>query len=111
MRTGVFEPLAIASLARLIGSARESGAARVARWVLAIALVIFGVDHFLALGFITSLVPAWIPLHVFWAALFGAAFIACAMALTFGVWVVTLHLPRTLGFYGIPGAMRRVSRA
>ena len=24
----------------------------------------------------------------------------------FGIWVVTLHLPRTLGFYGIPGALQ-----
>ena len=24
----------------------------------------------------------------------------------FGIWVVTLHLPRVLGVYGIPGAPR-----
>lgn len=85
LRTGVFEPLAIASLAWLIGSARESGAAPVARWVLALALVVFGVDYFLALGFIASLVPAWIPLHAFWVALFGAAFIAAGLAFAFEI--------------------------
>ena len=81
--------------------------------------IIFGIDHFLALVFIANLIPAWIPFHVFWVAFFGAAFIAagvsiglnlllrwgaCGLGLMFGIWVVTLHLPRVLGLYGIPNA-------
>ena len=27
------------------------------------------------------------------------------IGLMFGIWVITLHVPRTLGFYGIPGAL------
>jgi hypothetical protein len=78
-------------------------------------------DHFLALAFIATLLPAWIPWHVFWVTFFGAAFIAAGLSiglnfvqrwgaacigLMFGIWVVTLHLPRVLGLYAIPGAPR-----
>ena len=60
-----------------------------------------------------------IPWHVFWVALFGVAFIAAGLSiglnrlerpgafgigLMFAIWVVTLHVPRVLGLYGIPGA-------
>jgi hypothetical protein len=34
--------------------------------------VVFGVDHFLALDLIASLVPAWMPGHLFLASLTGA---------------------------------------
>jgi hypothetical protein len=30
---------------------------------------------------------------------------ATGVGLMFGIWVVTLHLPRVLGLYGIPGAL------
>jgi uncharacterized membrane protein len=120
LRTTAFEPLALASLAWLM--ARDSTPrllARGSRLVLAVALVVFGVDHFLALGFIANLLPKWIPWHVFWVAFFGVVFIASGVSmavnflqrwgafgngLMFGIWVVTLHLPRVLGIYGIPGA-------
>lgn len=87
--------------------------------MLGLALLAFGVDHFLALGFIANLLPKWIPWHVFWVAFFGVVFIAGGVSiafnflrrwgafgngLMFGIWVVTLHLPRVLGLYGIPGA-------
>jgi hypothetical protein len=83
-------------------------------------MIVFGVDHFLALVGIGSLLPAWIPWHVFWVAFFGIVFIAggaciglgilerwswAGIGLMFGIWVFTLHVPRTLGFYGIPGAL------
>jgi hypothetical protein len=82
-------------------------------------MIIFGIDHFLALIFIANLLPAWIPGHVFWVAFFGVAFIAAGLGialnvlsrsaaaglgLMFGIWVITLHLPRVLGLYGIPNA-------
>jgi len=123
LRTVVFEPLAIASLAWLApgrgGTPRWL--AHLSRYVLALALVVFGVDHFLALAFIATLLPGWIPWHVFWVAFFGIAFVAAGLSigfnvlqrwgaagigLMFGIWVVTLHLPRVLGLYGIPGAPR-----
>ncbi|MGC2330468.1 MAG: hypothetical protein WA581_03370 [Candidatus Acidiferrales bacterium] len=121
LRTGVFEPLSMAGLAWLLpgAAAIPRFLALAARWIFAVSLVIFGVDHFLVFRFIVGLVPSWIPWHAFWSAFFGVAFIAAGMgialtflarwsyagiALMFGIWVVTLHLPRVLGLYGIPGA-------
>lgn len=123
LRTTVFEPLALASLAWLLPGrgATPSLLARGGRYLLALSLIVFGVDHFLALVFIASLLPGWIPWHVFWVAFFGVAFIAAGLSiglnllegwgaagigLMFGIWVVTLHLPRVLGLYAIPGAPR-----
>jgi hypothetical protein len=121
LRTIVFEPLSLACIALLL-----PGTAVTPKWlsiacraVIAIAMIVFGVDHFLGLAFIASLLPAWIPLHTFWVAFFGTVFIACAVGiglgilerwswiaigLMFAIWVITLHIPRTVGFYHIPGA-------
>jgi uncharacterized membrane protein len=121
LRTVVFEPLALASLAWLLPDRADMPGwlTRLSRYALALSLIVFGVDHFLALAPIASLIPAWIPFHLFWVAFFGAALIAAGlgfaigvlerpaaagMGLMFGIWVVTLHLPRVLGLYGIPGA-------
>jgi uncharacterized membrane protein len=122
LRTVVFEPLSLASIALLL-----PGHAATPKWlsvssriVIAIAMIVFGVDHFLALVGIGSLVPGWIPWHVFWVAVFGVVFIACGvgiglrilerwswfgLGLMFAIWVITLHIPRTLGFYNVPGAI------
>jgi uncharacterized membrane protein len=121
LRTIVFEPLSIAALAWLIP---ESGVPRVltvfSRYILAVSFIVFGIDHFLALTGIGTLVPSWIPWHVFWIAFFGAVFVAAGLSFAFGIlehwasigvglmfaiWVVTLHVPRTLGYYGVPGAL------
>ena len=111
LRTGVFEPLAMASLAWLLPgvAAIPRFLALAARWIFAVSLVIFGVDHFLVLQFIAGFVPSWLPWHTFWSVFFGVAFIAAGIgialnvlarwsyvgiALMFGIWVVTLHLAR-----------------
>ena len=123
LRTVVFEPLAIGVLAWLLPGmdAIPSLLARASRYLLAVSFIVFGVDHFLALAPIGMLVPNWIPWHVFWIAFFGADFIAAGLSiglnillrwgaagigLMFAIWVFTLHLPRVLGLYGIPGAPR-----
>src|SRR5579862_7557651 len=112
-RTGVFEPLSIAALAWLLPDPDHTPRwlARESRYLLALSLIVFGVDHFLDLAPIGTLIPPWIPWHVFWIAFFGAAFIAAGISiafnfmlrwsafcfgLMFAIWVVTLHLPRTL---------------
>jgi uncharacterized membrane protein len=122
LRTVVLEPLALAAFALLLPGegAMPVWVTRTSRWVIALAFIVFGVDHFLALVFIGSLLPDWIPWHVFWVAFFGVIFIAgglsiglrllerwgaAGVGLMFGIWVIALHLPRTLGFYSIPGAL------
>ena len=121
LRTRVFEPFTIASIALLLPGkdALPGYIIRGSRLLLALSLIVFGVDHFLALKFIATLIPVWIPWHEFWVAFFGAGLVAAGLSIginllarwaygltgvMFGIWVVTLHLPRTLGFYGVPGA-------
>ena len=123
LRTAVFEPLALACIAWLLPdwNAMPALLVRVSRYLLGLSLIVFGVDHFLALVGIGTLLPDWIPWHVFWVAFFGAVFIASGLSiasnylqrwgaagvgLMFAIWVFTLHLPRVLGLYGIPGAPR-----
>jgi uncharacterized membrane protein len=121
LRTVVFEPLSIACLAFLIAGRTTLPAwlERASRYLLAVSLIVFGVDHFLGLAFIANLIPRWIPFHAFWVAFFGVAFIASGfsialdllltwgaggLGLMFATYVITLHIPRVLGLYGIPGA-------
>jgi uncharacterized membrane protein len=47
----------------------------------AIAMAIFGADHFIAAKFVAQTVPSWIPWHLFWAYFVGAALIAAALSL------------------------------
>jgi uncharacterized membrane protein len=122
LRTIVFEPLSLACLAWLVaGSMTPGWLVRGSRRLLGASLIVFGVDHFLALAFIATLIPGWIPWHVFWVAFFGVGLIAAGLSIglnlvlrwgaagigsMFGIWVLTLHVPRVLGWYGIPGAPR-----
>ncbi|HKV41785.1 MAG TPA: hypothetical protein VJX67_21455 [Blastocatellia bacterium] len=81
------------------------------RFLFAISSIVFGVDHFLVLGLIASLVPAWIPWHLFWAYFTGAGFIAAGiciaanlvarwagalLGLMFLLWFLVLHAPRVM---------------
>src|SRR5436309_10666363 len=120
-RTNVLEPIAISSLAWLAPGLGciPRWLHRASRYLLAFALIVFGVAHFQVLTFIVSLVPGWIPWHWFWTVFFGVAFIAAGvsfatgflqrwaalgMVLMFVLWLVTIHLPPVLNSFRIPGA-------
>ncbi|WP_260737554.1 DoxX family protein [Tunturiibacter lichenicola] len=79
------------------------------RFVFVISLVIFAIQHFIYARFVATLVPRWIPGHLFWAYFVGVAFIGAALAIAakvqaklaalllgtmFLLWVLVLHLPR-----------------
>lgn len=81
----------------------------VGRFLFAIPLVVFGIQHFQYARFIATLVPSWIPGHLFFAYFVGVAFVAAALSIAtkikaglgatwlgimFLLWVIVLHLPR-----------------
>jgi uncharacterized membrane protein len=120
-RTNVLEPIAIGSLAWL-GPGLDGiprWLHRASRYLLAFALIVFGIAHFQVLTFIASLVPGWIPWHRFWTVFFGVAFIsagvsfatgfllrwaALGVGLMFALFTVTIHLPPVVNFFRALGA-------
>lgn len=122
IRTRAFETLTLCAAASMLagthaghstGLWRNSASLLVSigRYFFAISAVIFGVDHFFILGFIASLIPNWIPFHMFWAWFTGAAFVAAGLSIATGwkarwgatwlgimffLWFVLLHAPRVL---------------
>lgn len=74
-----------------------------------------GIQHFMFTSFVATLVPAWIPDHLFWARLAGVALIAGGAGLLFPptarlaaimsglmifTWFIILHIPRALSAAG-----------
>jgi uncharacterized membrane protein len=77
----------------------------------AISLLAFGVAHFLEGPHVASLVPAWIPLRLFWAYVTGMLFVAVGLSVVVGwfdtvaatllgvmflIWFAVVHLPHFL---------------
>jgi uncharacterized membrane protein YphA (DoxX/SURF4 family) len=122
-RTGALEPLALAAaafaLAALLppdllasfGSAANTRMILFGRIVFGISMVIFGWQHYIYRVFLSTLVQAWLPGHMFWILLTGASMALAGAAIAtnivgrlasvmlgimFLLFVLTLHLPRVL---------------
>jgi uncharacterized membrane protein len=121
-RTRALEPLAMAAVSFVLAgtfpktatgssawSSFENVLIKSGRFVFAFTMIIFGMQHFQYAAFIATLIPAWIPVHLFWVYLTGFGFIAAAVAiclrilgrlaalslgLMFLLWFFVLHLPR-----------------
>jgi uncharacterized membrane protein len=120
-RTRAFETLALCAGAFILAGAmrgpRTSSSsasvtdalAEVGRYVFALCVLVFGYDHLPIAKFIASLVPAWLPWHLFWAYFTACGFIAAGLSiatnvqvrlsasllgLMFLLWVLILHGPR-----------------
>lgn len=116
-RTAFLEALALGACALALAAdssgapsrAEESLPSLVARLVFAFALLIFGVQHFQYLSFISALIPWWIPNHRGWVLFTGGVFLAAGLAfllrfgsrvaayglaLMFFGWLAVLHVPR-----------------
>ena len=124
VRTVCFEGLAISGSALTLAGTLCTVGSRSRPWgriaekliksgpyLFAVSSVVFGIDHFLILDFIASLVPAWLPWHLFWAYLTGTAFIAAGISIAtkwldqwaafllgtmFALWFLILHSPRVV---------------
>jgi uncharacterized membrane protein YphA (DoxX/SURF4 family) len=74
-------------------------------------MIVFGAQHFMYAAFIATLIPAWIPIHLFWVYFTGTGFIVAGLSIVAGVlapvasialglmfllWFLLLHSPRVL---------------
>ena len=71
---------------RRLGFAVGDRGVRLARVLYGLALIAFGLSHFVYLDLTTPLVPHWLGSAVFWAYFTGAAFTAAGLAVISGVW-------------------------
>ncbi len=84
-----------------------------------ITMIVFGIDHFIYTEFVATLVPSWIPGHVFWTYFAGVALAASGVAIILNIkrslvafllgimlflWLIVLHIPRAVADpYGTKG--------
>ena len=118
-RTRALESLALSGAAFALSSILSSRAGlltkpagwltRMGCWLFALSLLVFGYQHFLYASFIATLIPAWIPGHLFWVYFTGVGFIVTGVAvmvekfggrlaaswlgIMFLLWFVVLHIP------------------
>jgi uncharacterized membrane protein YphA (DoxX/SURF4 family) len=120
-RTRAFEGLTLSAiafaLAGVLPNVRNSLAQKtttnwpilLGRFVFAFSMIIFGAQHFMYAAFIATLIPAWIPAHLFWVYFTGTGFLVAGLSVATGIlaplasiglgvmfllWFLLLHAPR-----------------
>jgi uncharacterized membrane protein YphA (DoxX/SURF4 family) len=123
LRTSLFQVLALACIAFLQRgrSSHPLWLEFTSRVLLGISLIVFGLDHFLALQNMAALLPQWIPSREIIVEVCGGVLVLgglcvaagqiqrwapAALGLMFAAWVGILHLPRVLGIYTGPDAIQ-----
>lgn len=82
------------------------------KYFLGITMVVFGYSHFVYTDFVATLVPDWIPGHLFWTYFAAVALMLSGLAIIVNIqrrtgatllgimlflWVIMLHIPRAIG--------------
>ena len=80
-------------------------------FAMGLTCAVFGIDHFVYTQFVATLVPSWVPGHMFWTYFCGAALIAAGAGMVLHIqarlasallgsmifiWLLVLHVPRAL---------------
>jgi uncharacterized membrane protein YphA (DoxX/SURF4 family) len=126
VRTVFFEALSMCAFALTLAGTLHAGSPsrrwgsllnklfKLGPYLFGASSVVFGIDHFLVLSIIASLVPAWMHGGMFWAYLTGAAFIAAGISILtkwmdqwgafllgtmFLLWFLLLHSPRVVSAF------------
>lgn len=71
---------------RQLGFATGERGVHAARILYGLALIAFGLSHFVYVRMTAPLVPAWLPFHVGWAYLTGSTYLVAAAAVLIGVY-------------------------
>lgn len=74
---------------------------RIARVIYALALIAFGLSHYAYAKDTATLVPAWLPVHLFWVYFTGTAYLAAGLAVLSGMFArlaATLVTVQMAGF-------------
>jgi len=71
---------------RRLGFAVGEKGVRLAQALYALALIAFGLSHFVYLNLTAPLVPGWLPAHTFWAYFTGCTYLLAGAAIFTGVW-------------------------
>lgn len=81
---------------------------KLGQYLFAISWIVFGIEHFIYAGFVATLVPAYVPVHIFWVYLTAAAMIAAGisfiiniktqlaawlLAAMLGLFILMIHIP------------------
>jgi uncharacterized membrane protein len=53
----------------------------IGKWFYAVAFIVFGIQHFTYAEYAATLIPLWIPWHLFWTYFVGVAFILAAISI------------------------------
>jgi len=109
-----FETLVLCGAALILAGSTPQLRNRLIRWgrlLIGVSLPVFGVLHLIYADNVASLIPAWYPWPLFWAYFTGLAHAAAGIAIAtgvavrwaatlagimYGLWALTLHLPRIL---------------
>ena len=87
---------------------------KLSRFLYAAAMFVFGIQHFVYADFTATIVPAWIPGHLFWVYFVGIALIVSAISIVINkkahlacillgcmlfLFVILIHIPLILQNY------------